>query len=398
MINTNPADVQKVLDNFARTTDEVFTIEELKKQLLSGKQLIMKYGVDVTAPYIHIGHAVNLWMYRALQELGHKVVFLIGDFTTRIGDPTGKNKTRPVIPEEEIQKNAEAFIEQAMMVLLDDPNLIEIRRNSEWFGNMPAGEFMGVISMITHGRLAARDMFRKRQEEGGDIYMHEMLYPVLQGYDSVELKADLTIIGSDQLYNEMIGRFYQEKYEQKPQVIITTKITPGIDGGAKQSKSLNNYIGLGHTAREKFGRIMSMPDEQVRQYYEVYTNVELSEIDKVLNQDNPRDIKLQLAVDIVTRYDGPEAAFAEKQWFIETFSNRQAPDDAPEIGFSEEGIKAFDIVRKCLPAGESNSQIRRLFEQNAIKVNEETIQMEDMVQVPASLKIGKRRWFKLIKE
>nr|VFJ99509.1 MAG: tyrosyl-tRNA synthetase [Candidatus Kentron sp. H]VFJ99786.1 MAG: tyrosyl-tRNA synthetase [Candidatus Kentron sp. H]VFK04118.1 MAG: tyrosyl-tRNA synthetase [Candidatus Kentron sp. H] len=355
----------------------------------------MKYGVDVTAPHIHIGHAVNLWMYKELQELGHKVVFLIGDFTTRIGDPTGKNKTRPIVPESEIQKNADAFIKQALMILHDDPNLIDIRRNSEWFNEMPTSKFLSLVSMITHSKLAARDMFRKRLEEGEDVYMHEMLYPLLQGYDSVELRADLAIIGSDQLYNEMIGRFYQEKFGIRPQVILTTKITPGIDGGAKQSKSLDNYIGLGHSPREKFGRIMSMPDDLVVQYFVVYTDVPIEKIDHIWDEQSPRDAKLRLAEEIVSRYHGEDIAREERECFISTFSNKQAPDDAPVVSFDNEHHSAYDVVRNCLPESESNSQVRRLFDQGAIKTNGDIVGLDEEITIPAVLKVGKRRWFRL---
>ncbi len=395
MINTNPDDVQGVLDRFARTTDQVFSLAELKRQLLSGRQLTMKYGVDVTAPNIHIGHAVNLWMYRALQELGHRIVFLIGDFTTRIGDPTGKDKTRPVIPEADIERNAASFIDQAMMVLMDDPDRVDVRRNSEWFDEMPTSRFMSLLSVITHSRLAARDMFRRRTEEGGDVYMHEMLYPVLQGFDSVELNADLAIIGSDQLYNEMIGRFYQEKSGMAPQVVLTTKITPGIDGGPKQSKSLDNYVGLGHTPREKFGRLMSIPDELVVEYFSVYTDVPLTDVDGIREEQNPRDAKLQLAEEIVARYHGRESGVEEREWFVATFSDRRVPDDAPAILFSDGPIRAFDAVRCCLPDKESNSQIRRLFSQGAVRVNGLKVASEDTVELPADMKVGKRRWFRL---
>src|SRR5690606_34551494 len=247
--------IDHILAHFERTSDQFFSKDEFRAKLRSRRKLRIKYGVDVTAPTLHIGHAVNLWLMRYLQTMGHKVVFLIGDFTTRIGDPDGRLDTRPVIPREEIEKNAEAFIAQAKMVLrFDDPELIEIRRNSEWLDKLAMQDFMNLLSMVTHARLLSRDMFQARIEAEKDIYMHEILYPVLQGYDSVAVESDLTIIGSDQLFNEMMGRFFQERMGQKPQTIITTKITPGIDAKAKQSKSLGNYIGLAHTPRDKFGR------------------------------------------------------------------------------------------------------------------------------------------------
>ena len=231
------------------------------------------------SPHLHIGHAVNLWMMRELQDLGHKVYFLIGDFTTQIGDPTGRSNTRPVIPQAEIDKNAEEFIRQAKMVLrFDDPDLLEIRRNSEWFSEYKLADFLKLLSMVTHARLISRDMFQRRIESHEDIYLHEMIYPILQGYDSYALESDLTIIGSDQLFNEMLGRFYQQRFGQNPQVIITTKITQGIDGKAKQSKSLDNYIGLGHSSRDKFGRCMKIPDDLIIDYLKVYTKVPLEEI------------------------------------------------------------------------------------------------------------------------
>jgi len=216
-----------ILEQFARTTEEVFSLQELQQLLDSRRQLRIKYGVDLTAPHLHIGHAVNLWMMRQLQDLGHKVLFLIGDVTTRIGDPTGRNTLRPLVPLAEIEANAQAFLAQARMVLrCDDPDLYEVRRNSEWYEPMSAAELLRLLSMITHARLASRDMFRERIQQGLDIHMHEMIYPALQGYDSFALQSDLTIIGSDQLFNEMMGRLYQERLGQPPQVIITTKITP----------------------------------------------------------------------------------------------------------------------------------------------------------------------------
>jgi tyrosyl-tRNA synthetase len=395
--------VQEVIDSFARATEEIFSLEELRRLLSSGKQLKMKFGLDVTAPDLHIGHAVNLWMYRRLQELGHKISFLIGDFTTQIGDPTGKNKTRPIIPLEEIKENAEAFIKQAMMVLHDDPDLVEVRRNAEWYDKFLAKELLSLMSMVTHDRLMAREMFRKRAEEGKEIYEHELIYPILQGYDSVMLEADLTIIGSDQLYNEMMGRFFQEKFGQSPQVIITTKITPGIDGKEKQSKSLGNYIGLSHSPRDKFGRVMSIPDNLVIDYFRVYTEVPLekvSEMEQSFSAD-PMRFKLELAREIVKRYHGEEIAEKELKWFQRTFSRRQIPQDAPKVSIGASSATLFQIIRECFTIEErTNSQLRRLIDQGAVKINNETIKdSEKLILLPAdgvNLKAGKRIWFKVL--
>ena len=217
---------------------------------------------------------------------------MIGDFTTRIGDPTGKSKTRKEIDRAEIEANAEDFINQVKTILIDDPSVFEIRRNSEWFENMPTGEFLSLLSMVTHAKLISRDMFQARISKNQEIHMHEMLYPIHQGYDSYMLKSDLTIVGSDQLFNELLGRFYQERFNQPPQVVVTTKITPGIDGKEKQSKSLGNYIAISDTDRDKYGKAMSLPDELICEYLTVYTDMPIDKINEfnsgiVNGRENP---------------------------------------------------------------------------------------------------------------
>lgn len=393
--------INTIQNAFARTTDEIFSLEEWKKLLGGGKRLRIKYGVDVTAPYLHIGHAVNLWMMRLLQDYGHKIIFLIGDFTTQIGDPTGKSKTRPVISQEEIEQNTEEFIKQAKMVLrFDDPDLLEIRKNSEWFGDMPMREFLKILSMVTYSRLISRDMFQKRFADQADIYMHELIYPILQGYDSFVLKSDLTIIGSDQLFNEMMGRFYQERFGQTPQVIITTKITPGIDGGAKQSKSLDNYIGLGHSPRDKFGRTMRLPDNLIYTYFEVYTSVSESDLKGLadLVQSNPLEAKKQLAAEIIKRYHGDVVAKKEREWFDQTFSQHKTPPDIPGVVMENVTVMALNVVKKFFGDKKSNSEVRRLFQQGSISRNNVKV-INAMEQLTLSdgdvFQIGKRTWFKI---
>lgn len=265
-------------DSLERTIDQTFSLEEMHAKLRLKRPLRIKYGVDATAPFLHIGHAVNIWMMRELQEHGHIVVFLLGDFTTRIGDPSGKSETRKVIPREEIEANADEFLRQVSHILLTDSAVFEVRRNSEWYENMRLGDFMSLLSMVTHSKLIQRDMFQKRIQKGHEIHMHEMLYPILQGYDSVMLKSDLTIVGTDQLFNELMGRFYQEKLGQTPQVVITTKITPGTDGVEKQSKSIGNYIALTDAPRDKYGKVMSIPDSLIIPYLEIYTLVPVEKV------------------------------------------------------------------------------------------------------------------------
>jgi tyrosyl-tRNA synthetase len=385
-----------------RYIEQINSLGELKAKLGKKKQLRIKYGVDVTAPFLHLGHAVNLWMMRRLQEMGHKVVFLIGDFTTRIGDPTGKSKTRQVIPQEEIEKNAQEFIRQVSLILLTDKEVFEVRANSEWYDRMPLGEFLSLLSMVTHARLIQRDMFQKRIEQNHEIFMHELLYPILQGYDSVMLKSDLTIVGSDQLFNEQMGRFYQEKFGQAPQVIITSRITPGTDGKEKQSKSLGNYIALEDSPRDKFGKTMSLPDHLIQIYLEVYTEVAASKIAELIQTVekgalNPMEAKKFLAEEIVTRYHGKEAALAERHWFETAFSKRTTPDDIPTVDVTP-GTPFMQIMQSCMPS-ESKSALNRLVQGGGVRINDEKVVFEELASVQLKegdiLKIGKRQWYRI---
>lgn len=386
-----------MLESLQRYIDQILTQEELKDKLESKKPLRIKYGVDVTAPFLHLGHAVNLWLMRAFQEKGHKVVFLIGDFTTRIGDPTGKSKTRQVIPLEEIEKNAKEYLRQVSLVLLTDPKVFELRRNSEWFGKMPLTEFLSLASMVTHAQLIQRDMFQRRIENNQEILMHELLYPLLQGYDSVMLDSDLTIVGSDQLFNEKMGRFYQERFGQKPQVIMTSRITPGLDGKEKQSKSLGNYIAITDTPRDKFGKAMSLPDPLIRDYLEVYTEVPMEKINQLMSANNPMAAKKFLARSLVARYHGEEAGEAEQKWFEEAFSKREVPEDIPDLEVSSQE-NLIQILQRCLP-GESKSALQRLVQGGGVRVNEEKVSPEQINTLKFKeadiLKVGKRQWFRI---
>jgi tyrosyl-tRNA synthetase len=394
---TKPIDF-KILN---RTVESYFSLNELKEKLKKGKPLNIKYGVDVTAPFLHIGHAVNLWTMRYFQECGHKVIFLIGDFTTRIGDPTGKSKLRKVIPIEEIKENAKEFIKQVGRVLLTENQVFEVRYNGSWYDKMELSRFFSLCSMITHSRLIQRDMFQKRIKEKQEIFIHEMLYPILQGYDSVELESDLTIVGTDQLFNELVGRVYQEKFDQEPQVVMTTKITPGTDGVEKQSKSLGNYIALEDTPKDKFGKIMSLPDFLIVPYLEVYTLVPLKEIETLKKEmekgKNPMEAKKILAASLVERYHGKKVAEGERIWFEKAFSKREIPEDIPEIKIGKK-LDFMGVLKVCMPE-ESKSSIVRLLKQEAVRLNGEKVLMEkELPKVKSGdiLKVGKRRWFKIV--
>ncbi len=265
---------------------------------------------------------------------------------------------------------------------------------------MSAAELLRLLSMVTHVRLASRDMFRERIQQGLDMYMHEMIYPALQGDDSFALQSDLTIIGSDQLFNEMMGRFYQERLGQPPQVIITTKITPGIDGKAKQSKSLGNYIGLSHSPRDKFGRVMTLPDHMIISYLEVYTEVPLEQIAEIAKQVTgvPMKCKLFLAYEIVRRYHGAEVADREQEWFLQTFSERKTPADIPEILVEPGEQSAFALVKRVFDSQKSNRELRSLIEHCTISLNRQAIrQAEQVVEIHDGdvVRVGKRKWFRL---
>ena len=392
--------INEILAHFERTGDQFFSKDEFRELLRSDKKLRIKYGVDVTAPTLHIGHAVNLWLMRFLQDRGHKVIFLIGDFTTRIGDPDGKLETRPVIGRDDIDRHAKEFIEQAKMVLrFDDPNLLEIRRNADWLDKLPLQHFLDLLSQVTHAKLISRDMFQKRIEAGREIHMHELLYPILQGWDSVAVESDVTIIGSDQLFNEMMGRYFQERNGQRPQTIITTKITPGTDGKAKQSKSVGNYVGLAHSPRDKFGRVMSIPDNIMEDWFVVYTDLPMTEIAalKKLIKSDPREAKLRLATAIVARYHGADVAKGERDWFENAFSKKHVPDDLPTLPVVNPELTCFDLVKITRPE-KSKGDTRRLIKQGGVELNGEKVMDPDemlLVKNNDVLKVGKRHWYRV---
>lgn len=386
---------------FTRSVEEVIKKDELQKLLENGRKLRIKYGVDVTATDLHLGHAVNLWKMRELQEYGHKVVFLIGDFTTKIGDPTGRLETRRRISAPDINKWAKGFIKQVSRILRTDRKVFEVRRNSEWYGKMSAEGLLGLTFFFTHARLIERDMFQRRMAENKEIAMPELIYPILQGYDSVMLKSDLTIIGSDQLFNEGVGRVLQEKFGQPPQVLITTSITPGIDGKEKMSKSLGNYIGLEDSAEDKFGKIMSIPDKLIVSYLTVYTDVSLEEIGakekKLKDGSNPMEVKLFLAEALTRRYHGEKVAQKEKEKFLKIFSRKKNPEKMPAVKL-DYGLS--DPIEVLLKTGlvSSKSEARRLIGQGAVDVDGRALaNPSEKIEVKKGvvIKIGKRKFIRV---
>lgn len=391
----------QILDHLSRTTDQIFGRDDLLDRLASGRQLRIKFGIDCTAPDLHLGHAVNLWMMRYLQDLGHVVVFLLGDTTTRIGDPTGRSTTRPVLTKDEIDRNARAFLEQVTLVLRNDPEVLEIRRNSEWYDGMAITDLIGQLSLVTHSELMARDMFQKRLRDHREIAMHELIYPVLQGFDSVALESDLTIVGSDQLFNETMGRQLQSKHGQVPQTVITSTITPGLDGGPKQSKSLNNYVGLAQAADEQFGRLMTLNDDLIGPWATVYTELPIEAVEDLVRRaasggSAARDAKLDLAQAVVARYHGECEAAHARQAFLAVFSDRKLPEDIPELATIPRQT-IMDLVAAARP-DLTRSARRRLIVEGGVRLGgeqQQDPQARPEISTGDILQTGRRRWHRL---
>ncbi|HEX7350478.1 tyrosine--tRNA ligase [Brachybacterium sp.] len=397
-----PTSPEQLLAALERTTDQIVGREDLLTRLREGRPLRIKFGVDLTAPDLHLGHAVNLWMMRALQDHGHTVIFLLGDTTSRIGDPTGRNTTRPVLTEQQIRENAESFLGQVTRVLRTEPGLLQIRRNSEWFDEMGVAGLLAELSLVTHGHLVSRDMFRSRITAGTEIAMHELIYPVLQGFDSVALASDLTIVGTDQLFNEAMGRELQVKHGQVPQTIITSTVTPGLDGGPKQSKSLDNYVGLCAAPEEKLGRLMTLQDELVGQWALVYSDLPLEQVEELgrrarLGGVTARDAKLDLAEAIVARYDGASAAQRSRGEFLRVFSARQQPREMVPLALRSPTMTALDLVTTARPEL-SRSEARRLLAGGGVELEGRRLpDPEELLTLSPSqvLRAGRRRWFRL---
>lgn len=396
---TNP---DEVLAHLERTTDQIFGRAELADRLRQRRRLRIKFGVDCTAPDLHLGHAVNLWMMRYLQDQGHLIIFLIGDTTTRIGDPTGRSSTRPTLAAEEIEANAKSFLAQATLVLRDDPELLQIRRNSEWYDAMSITDLLGELSRVTSNQLMTRDMFQARIRDGREIAMHELIYPVLQGLDSVALESDLTIVGSDQLFNEMIGRQLQTRHGQRPQTVITSVITPGLDGGAKQSKSLNNYVGLAHSPADKFGRLMTLADHLLGEWARVYTELPPEAVRDLQRRadrggSTARDAKLELAEAIVARYHPEADARRAREGFVEIFSRGKLPDDVPRLFIEAGRPTVADLVRVARPEL-TGAAVRRLITEGGVRLNGTPVRDPAGIvgiEIGDVLQAGRRRWFRI---
>ncbi len=369
--------IDKQLAELTRGTDEVLPEGGLLEKLKKKRPLIVKAGFDPTAPDLHLGHTVLINKMRQFQEFGHEVVFLIGDFTGMIGDPSGRDAMRPPLTREEIQANADTYKEQVFKIL--DPDATRVDFNSRWMGDMDAAGLIKLASHHTVARMLERDDFNKRYKGGVPISIHEFMYPIVQGYDSVALKADIELGGTDQKFNLLVGRQLQQEYGQEPQIVMTTPLLEGLDGVEKMSKSKGNYIGITEPPREIFGKLMKISDDMMWRYYELLSFRSLEDIatlrKKVAEGLNPRDAKFELGVEIVDRFHGAGAGIAARDEFIARFQQGAMPDDMPEISLAaEDGQLGIAHLLKGAGLVSSTSEAFRMIKQGAVRIDGERVE------------------------
>ena len=391
--------IQEQLDEIRRGSAELLIEAELQKKLLRGKPLRIKAGFDPTAPDLHLGHTVLINKMRQFQQFGHEVIFLIGDFTGLIGDPTGRNATRPRLTPEDVQANARTYQEQIFKIL--DPARTVIEFNSKWLSNMPLPKFVEVAAHYTVARMLERDDFAKRYKSGQPISVHEFFYPLAQGYDSVALRADVELGGTDQKFNLLVGRHLQEAFGQEPQCVLTMPLLEGLDGVNKMSKSLGNYVGINETADAQFGKLMSISDELMWRYFELLSFRPLTEIaalcEAVAARRNPRDVKFELAGEIVGRFHGAAAAATAQADFIARFSQKSLPTDLPlqVVTTADPAGESIVTVLRAAGLAASNSEVVRKLGEGAVRIDGEKV-LDRALRLPVGaehvLQIGARRF------
>ena len=391
-------------DVLKRGVEEIIIEKEFVEKLDSGKSLRLKMGFDPSAPDIHLGHAVGLRKLRQLQELGHKVVLIVGDWTAQIGDPSGRSQTRNMLSAEEVNANAQTYLDQFFKIV--DRDRTEIRLQSEWFGPFSLANVIELTSKFTVAQILARDDFAKRFNENQPIAITELLYPLLQAYDSVAIKSDVEFGGSDQRFNLLVGRELQQSEGMKPQQCFIMPLLPGTDGVQKMSKSLGNYIGIDEPANEIFGKVMSIPDSMIGHYYEWLTDVptkEVSEIKQSLENDSAdaMDLKKRVAKLLVSEYHGTDSAETAQTFFEKTIQGNELPDDIQEYNLktdlSQKGLRLSNILTNS-GITSSTGEARRLIEQGAIKLDNETVtsNLDSNELTKGVLRIGRRRYLRLI--
>ena len=393
--------INEQLELIRRGADEVLVEEELVDKLKLGRPLRIKAGFDPTAPDLHLGHTVLINKLKQFQDLGHEVLFLIGDFTGMIGDPSGKSATRPPLTRSEVLENARTYQQQIFKIL--DRKKTKVVFNSEWMGSQTSADMIKLAASSTVARMLERDDFSKRYSSGQAIAIHEFLYPLIQGYDSVALEADVELGGTDQKFNLLMGRQLQEQHGQKPQVVLTMPILEGLDGVQKMSKSLNNYVGIADEPRDMFGKIMSISDELMWRYFELLSFRPMTEIGafkaEVASGQNPRDIKFLLAEEIIARFHSVEAASSAREGFVAQFAKGAIPDDIPQHRFAA-APEGYAIANLLKDAGlcSSTSEAMRMIQQGAVKIDGEKIE-DKSLRIPrgteAVFQVGKRKFARI---
>ena len=386
--------IKETIQILSRGTSEIINLESLEKKLSASqknkKPLRVKAGFDPTAPDLHLGHVVLLRKLKQFQELGHKVFFLVGDFTARIGDPAGRDQSRPALDKKYVQKNARTYTAQVFKIL--DSRKTEVVFNSSWLDKLSARDLLEITKHSTVAQMLARADFKERFEEKREISLLEFFYPLLQGYDSIYLKADIELGGSDQKFNLLMGRQMQEAYGQEPQVIMMTPLLEGTDGAQKMSKSLNNYIGIQEPPDEIFGKLMSINDELMNKYFEFLTDFSLSEIKSL----HPKEAKLKLAQEIVRQFYGERQAQQARLHFEKVFSQRQTPEDMTEYILPKDGTKKIVDILLEKQFVSSKKEFQRLLQQGAVTHDGQKIEDPQWLPRQGVLKIGKRRFLKLV--
>ena len=394
-------DIDKQMELIRRGAVDIIDEAELRKKLARGKPLRVKAGFDPTAPDLHLGHSVLIQKLKHFQELGHEVIFLIGDFTGMIGDPSGRSDTRPALTREQVLQNAETYKAQVFKIL--DPAKTAVEFNSTWMSGLSSVDFIRLASHYNVARMLEREDFRNRYETGQSIAVHEFLYPLIQGYDSVALKADIELGGTDQLFNLLMGRHLQSHYGQEPQCILTVPLLEGLDGIKKMSKSLGNYVGITEAPGQIFGKLMSVSDELMWRYFELLSDMSLESIallreKAAQGEAHPKTVKESLAFELTARYHGEDAAMAAKDEFNAVFAKGGAPEDMPCVSLAPDEENSAPAVLEKAGAVASRGEARRLIRQGALTVND-VRWADEIAPLPAGehvLKLGKKRFIKVI--
>ncbi|MFA5864636.1 MAG: tyrosine--tRNA ligase [Phycisphaerae bacterium] len=399
--------ITEQLELLKRGVEAIFSEQELTAKLTksteTNKPLRVKLGMDPTAPDIHLGHSVVLRKLRQFQDLGHKAVLIIGDFTARIGDPSGRSKTRPVLSDDQIRQNAQTYFQQAGKILLTDPDHLEIRYNGSWLGEMKFSDVLKLASKMTVGQMLKREDFRNRFEQEIPISVHELLYPLMQGYDSVVIESDVELGGTDQTFNNLVGRDLQIDSNQPPQVVMIVPILAGTDGVNKMSKSLGNYIGLNDEPKLMFERVMSIPDKLMLSYFTLLTNIEKEAIAQLADpsKTHPKQAKMTLGKEIVKLYHSSESAEWSAEEFQRVHAEHQLPEELPQVKISSTGPQLLAKLLAEIKLVPSNAEGKRMIQQGGVKVDGQPITDPNFQITPASgmvVQVGRRKFAKLVVE